>query len=69
MSGLLWQPEQEFVSGPEMRLKLRGKISGLVESEMGFPVPFVMGRPAPSWLVHIAVKSVLPNAASWAAVI
>ena len=27
-NGLLWQPEQELVSGPEMRLKFRGKTSG-----------------------------------------
>jgi hypothetical protein len=28
MNGLLWQPEQEFVSGPEIRLKFSGKPVG-----------------------------------------
>src|SRR5215470_7119244 len=58
--GLLWQPEQEFVSGPETRLKFLGKLSGSEGSDNGAPVPFVSGRPAPSWLVHMASNSCLP---------
>src|ERR1700730_16668945 len=58
--GLLWQPEQELVSGPETRLKFRGNIKGSLESESGAPVPLVSGRPPPSWLVHMAVKSSRP---------
>ena len=35
--------------------------SGELGSEMGAPVPFVMGRPAPSWTVNFALKSWAPN--------
>jgi hypothetical protein len=44
-----------------MRSKFLGNISGELESEMGAPVPFVMGRPAPSWTVNFALKSWAPN--------
>src|SRR5215813_3468726 len=59
-TGLLWQPEQEFVSGADTRLNCRGNTSGVDGSESGEPVPLDNGRPAPSCTVHIAVNSCSP---------
>src|SRR6185437_6193207 len=61
MNGLLWQPEHEFVLGPDTRLKLRGKMSGAEGSESWAPVPLLRGLPPPSSLVHMAVNSCLPK--------
>src|SRR5258708_19424996 len=63
-TGLLWHPKQEFMSGAEMRLKLRGNSKGLLGSETAAPVPLVSGRPPPSSIVQFAVKSDLPNLSS-----
>ena len=40
--GWLWQPLQEFDSGPDRRLLLRGKRSGEFGSDSGAPVPLVV---------------------------
>ena len=58
--GMLWQPEHEFESGPEMRLKF----SGFERGARGLPVPVVSGRPAPSSVLKLASKSTLPSAKS-----
>src|SRR3989442_9385345 len=60
-TGLLWHPEQEFMSGPETRLKLRGNVSRLLGSERPTPVPLVSGRPPPSWLLQFATNNHSPN--------
>src|SRR5713226_7155064 len=43
-----------------MRSKFLGNTSGEVGSETGAPVHFVKGRPAPSWIVNLALKSWAP---------
>ena len=60
-NGALWQPAQELASGPEMRLKLRGKTRGSFGSVTGAPVPLVSGRPPPSSTVQFATNSFLPK--------
>jgi hypothetical protein len=62
--GALWQPVQEFASGPEMRLNARMCVSGCDGSDSGRPVPFVSGRPAPSCSVQRASKSSCPCASN-----
>jgi hypothetical protein len=44
-----------------MRSKFLGNTSGELESEMGAPVPFVIGRPAPSWTVNFALQKLGPE--------
>ena len=63
-NGALWQPAQPLESGAEMRLKLRGKVSGSVPSASGPPVPLVSGRPPPSSMVQLAAKKSRPWAMS-----
>src|SRR5262249_2375662 len=64
-NGALWQPEQAFESGEESRSKFLGNTNGDVGSEIGVPVPFVRGRPAPSLTVNLAVKSCMPYWINW----
>src|SRR5216683_3288255 len=52
--GELWHPAQELASGPDIRLPVLGKTRGEVGSDIGSPVPFESGRPAPSWIVQFA---------------
>src|SRR6266571_7028491 len=49
-TGLLWHPAQEFMSGAETRLKLRGNVRGLLESVSAIPVPLSAAvRRLPEW--------------------
>ena len=59
-NGVLWQPAQEFESGPEIRFIPRGNTNGSMLSESTAPVPLVCGRPAPSCRVHFALNSTSP---------
>src|SRR5215831_14548885 len=43
-----------------MRSKCLGNTNGELGSERGAPVPFDLGRPAPSWAVNLALKSWAP---------
>src|SRR5215472_10135539 len=43
-----------------MRSKFLGNTNGELGSDMGAPVPFDFGRPAPSWAVNLALKSRAP---------
>src|SRR6516164_7852246 len=43
-----------------MRSKFLGNTNGELGSERGAPVPFDLGRPAPSWTVNLALKSWAP---------
>jgi len=43
----------------------RSREYGCVASESGAPVPLVDGRPAPSWMVQLAVKRARPYSISW----
>src|SRR5262245_11551036 len=45
-----------------MRLKFLGNSRGLEEFDRGLPVPFVIGRPPPSSIVHTAVNNLRPKA-------
>jgi len=55
-TGELWQPAHELASGPEILFIFRGKTSGDDKSVSVAPVPFVFGRPNPSWIVQFALK-------------
>src|SRR5438309_5704535 len=48
-----------------MRSKFLGKTNGALGSDMGAPVPFDLGRPAPSCTVNLALKSFAPNSINW----
>ena len=66
-NGALWHPAQELESIAEMRLKLRGKESGRLESEIGSPVPLDIGRPPPNFIVqpYVPQLEVLRRAAAF----